>query len=123
MGSLSNPIDPGAKLVVAETEVFAVAAAPTSFTDLDLSAVVGAKFALVLLKINRDGATGRDYGFRRNGETEFDAVSYIMGAFACNSGGTYKFGMVLVYTDAAGIVEWMSDSTDAVTVDVIAYVS
>ena len=120
MSNLFNPI-PGLKFVVAETQVFN-GTAPTTFTDLDLSAVVGSNRALVLLKLFNSEASGKETGFRRNGETEL--VNKFGGeSVAAVTLPATSFGLVLVYTDDAGIIEWArtSGATAGTTVDVVAF--
>ncbi len=111
-------------LTIAETEVHA-AAAPVAWTDLDLSAVVGANPAIVMLKfaetanvstprvaVRRNGDTDEFYGFApqtgiATGETAQNSTVHIV---------------LLVATDAAGKIEWIAEAAGAMTVDVVAYV-
>lgn len=77
--------------------------APTTFTDLDLSAYVGAEHKLVLLKVRCDAAAY--YGaFRPNGDTD----DFFEARGACNRfyGGTGIASMAIVETGSDGIVEW-----------------
>ena len=93
-----------AALVIAETSVYN-ANPPAAWTDLDLSAVVGSQKALVVLKI--DPVSGGWYKFRPNGDTE----DYTAGVSSTNgvSIGNTQAALIIVYTDAAGIVEWISN--------------
>lgn len=83
------------------------AVAPIAWTDLDLSAVVGARRCTVLLNIINDGGAGASQTtWRTNGNTRVinDGVG---------KGGNLADGedcSVLVETDAAGIVEWIASA-------------
>jgi len=96
---------------------------PAAYTDLDLSAVVGANRAFVILRFVCTSA-GPLVKFRTNGS------SLDQGAAAGYGGGltsglyTQNYEIFLmVLTDAAGIVEWWtSSSSTGTTVDVIAFV-
>ena len=114
--TVANLMAAGTVLTVAETEVYN-AAAPVAFTDLDLNAVVGANAALVMLKVVC--SAGTIFHFRRNGDADDRSPTYDIGTAV---GEAAEFGVVLVETDAAGIVEWYKDDDDTVTVDVIAYI-
>lgn len=106
----SNAGSNGATLTVAETEVFS-GTSPTSWTDLNLSGVVGANAALVILKEFGSGY-GQPCGFRRNGDTDDASL-----------GQALNWKVHIVPTDANGIVEWKTGSAVAGwTVDVIAYI-
>lgn len=120
---LNNPAT-AAELTVAETQVYD-GNSPTTWTDLDLSSVIGSKLSLVLLKVFF--GTPAACAFRKNGDTdqqynatEADAASgcgLIDGSDSCHK-------VIAALTDAAGIVEWISEAARAnTTVDVIAYVN
>jgi len=108
-------------LTVAETEVYN-AAAPTAWTDLNLSGVVGSNVALVILKV--DIANGISAAFRKNG----DASEYFSTDTADARGCALVKGLspvclvVIVPTDAAGIIEWMAAAVNNVTIDIVAYI-
>ena len=108
-------------LTIAETEVFS-GNSPAGWTDLDLSATIGAQATLVILKVYVPATEG--FGIRKNGDT--DAYKY---------GGTNPAGcaalttllnnwyIVLAVTDTSGIVEWITGGVTAnTTIDVIGYV-
>lgn len=104
-------------------------ASPTSMTDLDLSSVVGAQSRIVLLKVQITGG-GNDlvYYFRKNGETDNQPTTVSAGTSSTGVLGvaTTRFAYVIVPTDSAGIVEWVSytggSGTSGTTViDVEAY--
>ena len=111
-----------ASLTVAETEVFALGAAPNAWTDLDLSAVVGSNLALVLLKVQLTNTS--TIAFRQNGDAEEHYSTVHYGANIAKSTGAYSdYTLVVVHTDNAGKVEWKKDDTDNVTIDVVAFVN
>lgn len=84
---------------------------PTSFTDLDLSSIVGTASRVVLLKVT-NGTTTVAFHFRKNGE----AGSPPVGATGSHASRTSEItsgqiAYVITVTDSAGIVEWMSTQT------------
>jgi len=120
-GSLLTGV--GGILTVAETEVF-TGAAPLAWTDLDLSGTVGAQSTLVILKVAHTLA-GPTIAVRKNGDTDeyFNDAAGI-GAACTRSDVAANFHAILVVvTDASGIIEWMSAHNDiTATIDVIAYI-
>jgi len=111
---------PPATLTVAETEVYN-AAAPTAYTDLDLSAVVGSNAALVLLKFKGDD-TDISFAIRKNGDTDdFEPVSTSLAGVAAGRPRAF-FVALWVPTDSSGVIEWIADVADTATVDVMAYI-
>ena len=118
---LSNP-PAGAVLTVAETQVFN-GAAPTAWTDLDLSATIGSQSTLVLIKFKGDG-TQQIVAVRQNGDTD---EFYETAAEGYNSGTVQAKGVaghkvLLVATDSTGKIEWKANNTDVTTIDVISYI-
>ena len=105
----------GASLTVAETEVFN-ATAPVSWTDLDLSGVIGANSAMVLLKVKQSGRSH----LRRNGDANDPWSTNDLPQGTAGVQG--NFLRVLVETDASGIVEWRAENAMTSTVDVVAYI-
>lgn len=105
-------------LTIAETQVFS-GTSPTTWTDLDLSAVVGSNAALVFLKVYC-GTPSRYTAFRKNGDTDdYSHHQESAAHFASISSG---FGIVVVPTDTDGVIEWeMDTATASVTIDVVAY--
>lgn len=84
---------------------------PTTWTDLDLSSVVGATTKIVLLKMTT--ASGRLFGFRTNGDTAeyFDDTN-------ANSQNIIKTddniaGTTIVKTDSSGVIEWRGSAVTA----------
>lgn len=86
------------------------AAAPTGFTNLDLSGSSGVTSSLVALKIKNNGATDEEYVFIMNGETKpytFPAVATPFGGGAAGASIVAgEIAYVLLPTDGAGVVEW-----------------
>ncbi len=112
-----------AKVIVAETEVFnGNSPNPFAWTDLDLSAVVGANHALVLLKFRNENGAAKNTAFRPNGDTDSSFRS--IGCAAGNAGGNL-FAHFIITTDAAGIVEWIYEQAAeaGTTIDVVAYIA
>jgi len=99
-------------------------ACPSSWTDLDLSSVVGTRRALVFLMVRADaGVTSKKYKFRRNGETrEFSYGSDWPQCSACTV-AIGECGTVWVVTDENGVIEWMSGQSHDTTVWVLAYIT
>lgn len=118
----SAPAGGGATLTISETEVFS-GTAPTSWTDLDLSGVVGSQKALVLLKILLPTST-RAVAVRANGDTDefFSSNAFGQGAALFMSRPSEHF-VVIVTTDANGVIEWRAETaTGSTTVDIIAFI-
>ena len=105
------------------TTVFASAAAPTSFTDLDLSSVVGANKALVLLRVENNSADAY-YKFRENGMTDdigFPASNGYGGGTSAGVASNGRSIYIVVATDASGIVEWICQSGATTIVHMVGY--
>jgi len=97
--------------------------APTSWTDLDLSSYVGSGRALVFLKVINSSGFTRQYEFRANGDTD----SYSYGAdwpqcSACTIANG-ECGTVWAITSALGVLEWKSNGTGSVTIQLLAYIT
>jgi len=98
---------------------------PTSWTDLDLSSIVGANKALVFLSVTPSTGESNKYAFRTNGSA-LDTSS-ILTADAYDSGlaGGYivvnETLFVMVETDASGVVEWIASAAVTTSVIVIGY--
>ena len=124
---ISNPLAGGARVITTETQVFS-GAAPTSWTDLDLSATIGARQSVVLLKFTETGNVSADsVAVRKNGDTdEFYNANY---AGARGVAITYvfinstSFQVLLVATDGNGVIEWRSVNGETMTIDVVAYIN
>jgi hypothetical protein len=120
MSFISNP-PAGAALNVREVEAFS-GTSPSSFTDLDLSSIVGRKATLVILKIFSSIAA-KIFAVRKNGDSDNAYVVTLgpAGAALMDSGNVHL--VLVVLTDPAGIIEWKSETAQACTVDVIGYVN
>lgn len=110
------------QLTVADTEVYA-AAYPTAWTDLNLSATIGAQATLVVLKVQFYTADMQVF-FRRNGDTD---EHYNVGAAGANIAlqgvaSTTAYILILVHTDPSGIIEWKSTIAYSGSIDVVAYI-
>jgi len=103
------------------TQVFS-GTAPTSYTDLDLSAVVGAKQRVVILKITTS-ASSTQGSFRTNGDTtDYGALTETTAFHAGGFGivGANEGAIAVVITDTAGVVEWKAGA-NATVISVLAY--
>lgn len=85
---------------------------PTTWTNMDLSSYVGAKRALIFLKI-KGGTNSNAYYFRTKGDIE--EVGYSEGYYTGFGGGTTvtqitqdRISYLLVETDNSGIIDWKS---------------
>jgi len=109
-----------APTVVQDDTVVYSAAAPVAWTDLDLSAAIGARACMVILQIrNLEAAVTCAYRFRQNGDIGvYTNLSGISNLDTINQG---TMGDVLVRTDAAGIVEWIANADRNTAVCVKAY--
>jgi len=113
----------GATLTVVDTGVFSDTA-PTDWTDLDLSGIVGAQATLVILKVL--GEAGKVRAFRKNGDTDnfystFVATGASYGPAAVKTIGAVR-AVVMVATDTGGIIEWKCQAADTVMISTIAYI-
>lgn len=85
---------------------------PTSWTDLDLSGIIGTNRCFVFLFVKTDVSNGTTYRvtFRENGETtevyHVNGDSGASGGEVMDSSGLY----IAVTTDTAGVVEWRSET-------------
>ena len=119
----AQAIADGLHLTVAETQVYN-AVAPVAWTDLDLSATIGAVASIVLLKVTEtDNAAAPTVTVRKNGDAD-EFVGQTRGACVTIAGQNSAFhGVVVCATDAAGVIEWHSSAAQTITVDVIAYIN
>jgi len=110
------------RITLCDTEVFSGNSPnPAAWTDLDLSAVVGANPALVVLRFYNSLEGNTFFTTRPNGETEFHNSAQI-GFTSCLVQDT-DFCLVLVFTDSNGIIEWYTGGQGvAATIDVVAYI-
>jgi len=108
-------------LTVSKTEAYS-AAAPSSWTDLDLSSIIGAQATLVLLGVT--SPADKMIAFRLNGDGDefyalLDGVGIGVALADLQQDIHHAF---IVATDAAGIIEWRLEDTTAVVIDVIAWI-
>jgi len=119
-----TPAAGGAVIAFPGTQVYS-AAAPTSYTDLDLSAVVGSNSCFVLLKYKCTGTGGTQSGFfRTNGESD-NVTANVAAAAGCAAVGDVDqntFVYIWLFTDSAGKIEWKSNDSNAFTIYVEAYI-
>jgi len=97
---------------------------PTSWTDLDLSSIVGSRRALVFLKVKaREGITSKTYKFRPDGDT--DEYSYGSGYSHCSTCvvAIGECGTVWVMTGSNGKIEWMSGQSHGTTIWLLGYIT
>lgn len=104
------------------TQVFS-GAAPSTFTDLDLSAVVGASQRMVMLAVTCNTGGGYYYAFRTNGTTLVNTADGTIDGGTANFliSGTGLTGYVIVKTDTAGVIEWDTSGTPTTVISVQAY--
>ena len=76
---------------------------PAAFTDLDLSAWVGARQAFVVLSVLNGSGANSNANFRRNGEAVTSMESGIAGTQSTLNG---RIAYLAIVTDSNGIVEW-----------------
>ena len=103
--------DSKARVAFPNTTVVSNATSPNStWTDLDLSAVVGANQAVVLLRVWHTYTAIWTMYFRRNGDTtsfESSTQGDMLGANIVQSiVGTATGGYAVCVTDASGVIEW-----------------
>lgn len=120
---ISNPAV-GLVLNATEVQVFA-GTSPTAWQDLDLSAEVGARQAFVWLKISIGNVSPRSTAFRKNGDTDEQYADDAFGGGAGDVAASTSFwGVVGVWTDGAGIVEWKCLVANAgSTVDLVGWIA
>jgi len=119
--AISNPLPSAPILTIAETQVY-TGNSPIAWTDLDLSSVIGAQKALVLLKVIAAGGF-TSICFRANGDTD---EHYGTGTDAGGTAKVYAQNNIAFYvetiTDANGIIEWKASGALATTVDIVAFI-
>ena len=98
--------------------------APTSWTDLDLSSVVGSRQAMVFLAIQNNGAGDTNYRFRPNGSSREQTYAVDNYPCACaariNDG---KWGYAWAFTHTDGKLEWDADLNRSTKVYVMSFVT
>jgi len=118
-----NVSNPGSvrSMVYNEVNVYNAAGVAT-WSDLDLSAVVGAKLTLVTLKAMSPSNT---IAFRTKGDTdEHYQLLSAAGKGTCLSDLTNNIWTELtLWTDSSGVVQVRMEDTDNYTIDVIGYIN
>jgi hypothetical protein len=95
--------------------------APTSFTDLDLSSIVGVTRRMVFLKFSQAVAAGSNsFLFKTKGDA--DTMTDTPNWIATDNSGSSRSANMTLMTDANGIIQWKcSAGGQTVTIDVEAY--
>ena len=86
--------------------------APTTYTDLNLSAYVGSNYALVFLKVKNGTGLAKGYFFRTNGDTEnvgINATTSAGGPTIMKINGGH-IGYFILETSSGGVIEWKCES-------------
>jgi len=97
--------------------------APTVWTDLILSSYIGARRALVLIKVKNNGPYAQRYKFRPNGDTDdYTVASDQFQGTACIIASGYC-GWIFVTTDADGKVEWATNNGYNSTLWLVGYIA
>jgi len=81
---------------------------PTSWTDIDLSSVIGNKESLVMLKVQATGGGSLNIKFRKNGESSdlgFGGATQYGGGVSTATFDNNHIAYVIVKTDSNGIIE------------------
>jgi len=97
---------------------------PTSWTDLDLSSIVGINSAMVILSFQATKDMDA-ISVRKNGDTEdyycaaADAMAYGM---ALGHHDTTAVLVLICVTDTNGVIEWITENSETAIVKVIAYI-
>jgi len=95
-------------------------ASPTSFTDLNLSAIVGANYAFVVLKVT-NSTGGYLFTARTNGETAIVGNSTWGGGTSLAALVDNTIAYIALETDSAGIIEIKGDVNNNITINLIGY--
>jgi len=122
---INNP-PAGAALTVGEVVAFGPTTSPADWTDLDLSAIVGANAALVILRVGSTNQTGQIYSFRKNGDTTEYHTTSATQIVHCASVEIVQavYYEIVVLTDNNGIIEWRANSaTPNTTVTVMGFIN
>lgn len=109
---INREIIPDTRIIYSNTTVFALAAAPSSWTDLDLSGTTGKGRFLVTLKVISDGAN-LDIKFRTNGESYdlgYDTANSYGGGMSAATTADGRACYVSVITDTRSVIEWKKGS-------------
>ena len=97
------------------TLVYDNQAAPQTWTDLDLSGVVGANYAFVILNVKNWGSGKCNIYFRPDGDSDIysnEGYEYPSGAHAASLREGFA-GLVICETASNGYVEWKTNCNNA----------
>lgn len=98
---------------------------PTSFTDLDLSSVVGVAQKLVMLRIGQLSGSVTALTFKTKGDTMAyfgtNGESCGMSSVYLNSGAADNTTTIIVKTNTSGVIQWYGVDARTTTIDVLAY--
>ena len=111
-------------VIVSGATVFGPASSPTSWTDLDLSGTVGSRSVLAILQITAAGNMEAT-AVRKNGDsTEYYDDGAKEAAYGCAlASHDSSAALVLIcVTDAAGVIEWITEASQTATIKLIAYI-
>lgn len=83
-----------------------------SFTDIDLSSVVGANTAFVHLSVTNSGGTTFQFKMRQNGESaDVGDTNYTDSrGTTCGQVASGRISYHSIITDSAGIIEWLTNT-------------
>lgn len=114
----------GANFTISGSEVFS-GSSPTSWTELDLSSIVGTNKALVILRF-KAGSDMDALAVRTKGDTEeyYSATSDTTAqGLALAHHDSVNVVVLMVITDALGKIEWITETESAsASVVVMAYI-
>lgn len=120
----SNP-PPALTIQSPWTVLWDAASSPAGYTDLDLSAVVGLKTSLVLLRVKNNASGGNKYfAFRRNGDSTTTGATNATtkGINVCWLANN-ELAYVICVTDINGIIEWDTQVSGACIIALVAYIN
>jgi len=95
--------------------------APTSFTDLDLSSIVGANEAIVTLRVDNTSGSNNNFAFRPNGQSYDTTYNNANQGIENKTSTDTLDSSVIINTDSAGIIEWKGSSALSTTIYVTYY--
>lgn len=114
---VNNP-SPTNVLDVYNSNALNSAVTATTWTDLDLSSIIGASARVVCLKVGNNNI-GSEIAFRTNGDTDdMYSAGGASGVMHVDVPNTDYLGVILV-TDSNGIIEYYADAADTYEIDVI----
>jgi len=105
--------------------VYGPTAKGTSWENLNLSSIVGARRALVLLRVYNTSGVNKNYQFRIDGSgiEQGQHAEDFPGAFSCRCTTAQPYNYVWVMTGTNGYIEWRTTVVGITTVVLLAYIS